>query len=739
MADLTSLVNSATTAVNAAKSLTSSSLASGITGIITSITNAVTSVGSLFTTIPNVKLPLGNPLHNYATYNYVIGLGCLTDQEINNPDTTYKAGKAIRLICKDANADPNNRVATPYGKFDFFIDNVELKSVVGLDGGNTTNVSNISFTVTEPYSMGMFLIACQTVAQQLGHDNYTEAPYVLTIEFRGNTQTGSMVNVPGSTRHIPFNFNDVSMKVTGEGSVYTCTAQPFNQGAITDDKALFTSDVSITGDTVQSILQTGEKSLQKVINQKLKDTAKAAGITTPDEVIILFPQDFASAASISADSSESTFGATTTSSVGSATAVYQKLGVAESSLNSTQVQQASDCNAIGQASLGFNDARTAMAPVGKENRIWDTDKQIFVRGKNIADPTVTDMKFSQDTDIPNAINQVIINSNYASEALVASNLTAEGYRGWWRIDPQVYNIGPVEKATGAKPKLMVYRVLPYNVHTSNMMPPNLKAPGLGQGGALEKQAVKEYNYIYTGKNVDIINFDITMNQSFRALMGADALEKSQDAKMLAQTSDSADPVAVGNPLPLGALPSTQPGSTPTKVSYSGTSLNTDKKGGGGIETPGIRASRIFMDAVTNGQDLVNLTLTILGDPYFIPNSGMGNYTSAATQYTNLNLDGSMNYQNGEVDIKVNFRTPLDINQTTGLYDFGSKSAPVTQYSGLYRISEVTSKFSKGQFQQTLIGQRRNNYENLFEATPDQTFNTSSAKVDNNDPENVREE
>jgi hypothetical protein len=736
MADINSIVNSATTAVNSVKSLTSSSLASGITGVITSITNAVTSVGSLFTSVPNLKLPLPNPLHNYATWNYVLGLGCLTDQEVNNPDSTYKAGKAIHLICKDANADPNNRVATPYGKFDFFIDNLELKSVVGLDGGNTTNVSNISFTVTEPYSMGMFLIACQTIAQQLGHDNYTEAPYVLTIEFRGNTQTGSMVTVPGSTRHIPFNFNDVSMKVTGEGSVYTCTGQPFNQGAITDDKALFTSDISITGDTVQSILQTGEKSLQQVINQKLKDTAKAAGITTPDEIIILFPQDFASASSSSAGNAESTSGATTTSSVGSATAIYQKLGVAESSINSTQVQQESDCNAIGKASLGFNDARTATTPIGKENKIWDAEKQIFVRGKNTADPTITDMKFSQDTDIPNAINQVIINSNYASEALVASNLTAEGYRGWWRIDPQLYNIGPVEKATGAKPKLMVYRVLPYNVHASNIMPPNLKAPGFDN---LKKQAVKEYNYIYTGKNVDIISFDITMNQSFRALMGADGLEKSQDAKMLAQTSDSADPVAVGNPLPSGILPSTQPGSIPSKVSYSGTTLGSDKKGGGGIETPGIRASRIFMDAVTNGQDLVNLNITILGDPYFIPNSGMGNYTSGATQYTNLNLDGSMNYQNGEVDVLVNFRTPLDINQTTGLYDFGSKSAPVIQYSGLYRISEVSSKFSRGEFKQTLVGQRRPQQENLFEATPDQTFNTSGAKVDNSDPENTGEE
>lgn len=733
---ITDIVDKATSAVGAVSKTLSS--VSGIAGAASSVAGAIGAIKNIFTSVPGVKLPLPNVLHNYATWNYVLGFGCLTDKQINDPDNTYKVGQKIALICKSGNADPNNRVSTPYGKFDFFINNLELKSTIGLDAGNTTNVTNVTFTITEPYSMGMFPISCQAIAQQLGHDNFREAPYVLTIEFRGNTQTGGIVNIPGTIRHIPLTLTDIQMKVTAEGSVYNITAMPFNQGALTDVNALFKNDASITGDTVQSILQTGEKSLQAVVNQKLKDTAKAAKIEIPDEVLILFPIDpsTATSAQAAADNTESTGTATSNGASPQATAVFERLGVTRSTVNQTLVQQAGDCNPIGAADLGFDDSRKGDTPVGKDNRVWDTDKQIFVRGQNTIDVKMSDMKFKQDTDIPNAINQVILNSKFVTDTLDASKLSPEGYRDWWRIDTQIYNIGPTQTSTGTKPKLIVYRVVPYNVHASRIMPPNTRAPGFA---SLKQQAVKEYNYIYTGKNIDVINFEININQGFSTIMAADGLEKSQDAKTAAQSGDAADPLKIGSPLGPGNPPSKELGTTPTIVKYTGTLFGSDKKGGGGQETPGNRAARIFMDAVTNGTDLYNLTIKIIGDPYYIVQSGIGNYTAKQTQFSNLNLDGSVNYQNGEVDVFLAFRTPLDINQSTGLYDFGKgRSAPVIQYSGLYCITNVVSNFVNGQFTQVLTGFRRPQQENLFEATPDKTFNVTNQAPNTKDPYNTGE-
>jgi hypothetical protein len=84
---------------------------------------------------------------------------------------------------------------------------------------------------------------------------------------------------------------------------------------------------------------------------------------------------------------------------------------------------------------------------------------------------------------------------------------------------------------------------------------------------------------------------------------------------------------------------------------------------------------------------------------------VGNYTAPITDLINLNGDGSMNYQNGEVDVIVNFRTPLDIDQQAGTMSFGP-SELVKDFSGLYQVLEIDSRFSNGRFTQLLKMNRR---------------------------------
>jgi hypothetical protein len=253
------------------------------------------------------------------------------------------------------------------------------------------------------------------------------------------------------------------------------------------------------------------------------------------------------------------------------------------------------------------------------------------------------------------------------------------------------------------------------------MPAGKRAPGYDQ---LRLQAVKEYNYIYTGANVDIIKFEIKYNTGFSYEMAADGLQRTQDSVKETSQGGSRDAEKeVVNPLPDGQLPT--PGTTSTVVKFIKTLTGTDKGGGGSADSQATRAARLFHDAVTNSfQSMMDLEMEIIGDPYYIVQSGQGNYTASATQYSNLNDDGSMNYQNGEVDIIVNFRTPIDINQTSGLYNFkGSASSPVTQWSGMYSVTDVISTFRDGQFKQTLKGFRRTLQELQEEASPSETFGT----------------
>jgi hypothetical protein len=90
-------------------------------------------------------------------------------------------------------------------------------------------------------------------------------------------------------------------------------------------------------------------------------------------------------------------------------------------------------------------------------------------------------------------------------------------------------------------------------------------------------------------------------------------------------------------------------------------------------------------------------------------SGMGNYSAQTSQYDNVNTDGSMDYQSGEVDIRVDFRTPIDY-RADGSMDFGASVQAVQPFSGLYQVTFVTSKFSDGKFTQDLQLIRRRNQE-----------------------------
>jgi hypothetical protein len=143
-------------------------------------------------------------------------------------------------------------------------------------------------------------------------------------------------------------------------------------------------------------------------------------------------------------------------------------------------------------------------------------------------------------------------------------------------------------------------------------------------------------------------------------------------------------------------------------------FKSDNKGGGGLDTPSVRAARTFHDAITSDTDTISIDLEIMGDPYYVAHSGLGNYSSAPSQYINLNQDGTINYENGEVDILINFRTPIDINQTTGMYNFGpnSKTAPVIRFSGLYCVNTIKNKMFNGKFTQVINAFRRPDQENL---------------------------
>ena len=249
-------ITGATTAVNsaanAATSLIGDGPASALSGITSGVSDALGAVNSFLGSIGSnpagvTKLPMPNPLSAYASYDYVITLSAMSFKDHNFPDSSYKAGKRLPIICATASKDPNNRIQTKFGKFEFYLDNLKFETAIGLKSAKATNVTTVQFDIFEPYSLGMFPLALQTAANKQGWRNWREAPFLLTIEFRGNKENGTMSTVPNSTRHIPIKLTKMLFKANEQGSTYAFNAYATHAQALTVEHASLKTDMTNKG------------------------------------------------------------------------------------------------------------------------------------------------------------------------------------------------------------------------------------------------------------------------------------------------------------------------------------------------------------------------------------------------------------------------------------------------------------------------------------------------------------
>lgn len=687
---------------------------SGIQSALDQAKNSFTQFGNLFenatkgVTIESTGLKDGdrlpNVLHYYSSFNYIFTLSVLDDYSLNFPNETYRKGQLGPVILRSGNGLPDDRISlkykpdyNPQGGYDFMMDNLEIKGSFGFEKATgNTNSTGISFKIIEPYSMGLFFESLQTAALIAGHKNYTDVPLLLSIEFKGHIDADRQnVQIDNANVRIPLKLQNVFIKVTGKGCEYDIRAYPWNEKGFSSIYSKLKSDVSIQGQTVIEMLQTGEKSLQYSLNRWLSEAVRRKDVNVPDQILISFPKDLKTGDSVSPPPNDSaTVNPQTTGPTGD---FFSKLNLKGNNgkINTTQVQEESTVNDIGKAGMGFTVFDKGTTPFSDDSLVYDEKTGIYKRGNLSINPKDSQFQFAQGSDIINAINQTILMSDYGRAAL---SQIKDGNVQWWRVEVHTYHIPTDEniKKTGVKPKLIVYRVIPYQVDSSVFAPVNTPPDGIKKK---EKQLVKEYNYTYTGQNVDVLDWDIQFNNSFYTSMSADNAQNNEGVE---RQKNNGGAVTEGDPVnktsPEGNAPSDK--ELPTVVIKDGVLTSTQYKGGGGVDDKASQAARQFMDAITQGNDMLSLDLTILGDPYYLGDSGLGNYSAAATDNPNINSDGKINWQQGDVVVKVNFRSPVDIIQKTGMYDLQTTTA-LSQFSGLYKVREIVSQFQRGKFTQTL--------------------------------------
>jgi hypothetical protein len=185
---------------------------------------------------------------------------------------------------------------------------------------------------------------------------------------------------------------------------------------------------------------------------------------------------------------------------------------------------------------------------------------------------------------------------------------------------------------------------------------------------------KVYNYWYTGKNSEILGYE----QDYNLLYNVDAAASSDAATKNTQSAT---------------------------VSYK-TGQNTDSVNSKSGTNDVINSVKSFL---YSPGDLLKFKLKILGDPdYLMPSVGLAG-TNGLQKWYGDNF--TINPNSGQVFIEIYFEQAEDYNNTSGLLvpngDIQFMNYPPElkgKVKGMvYMLTNVTSTFSKGKFEQSLSG------------------------------------
>jgi hypothetical protein len=667
-----------------------------------------------------VKFP--NSLEQFASYTPLWTFSALTPEQFNNPRSYRNSPADLKhIVFSSAGRYDSQRVQTAYGTPEYFVNNFTMSTVISASQktGNS-NAIKFTFDIFEPYSMGLFLQSLQLAALNAKHPSYLQAPYVLRLDFMGFTDDGRIF-AGVKPKYFTVKLLKVTFNTSESGSNYQVEAIPYNHQGLSSAVNKTFNDIALVGDkdkdiTVKHLLVEGENSLCGVLNRAEIEISSGANRKQnfPDEYEVQFPStpdEFfnnistvpANLATIDVNGLDSV-----TPPIGKAASVTKEFGN----------------NSIGLADMGITASSGGNYSFKREGDVVDGASGKVQRNQMTIDPKNRKFQFSQGQSLTAIISQIILSSKYATDA-IQKKPSNEGFVSWFKIDVQI-QLKEFDDKRGDFAKKIIYRVLPYNVHISIFSNPTSAPPGYAE---LEKLIAKRYEYIYSGQNNDVLRFDIQINNLFFTGTNPKGEETSGANANLDQKGLAEDPpksTVTNQGESGGAALAATTGSSPTKKDPS--QLNITGSPDGGDTTERIIAKTFHNAFLNNSGDLISIDLEILGDPYWMVDSGISNYFAPTSGDNKLTTeDGTMNYESGDVYIYLTFKTPSDINETTGLYDFpdGGSESP---FGGIYKVIQCENTFNDGTFKQKLKTIRMPRQPSDFDGQSQQVDPATTAAV-----------
>ena len=690
----------------------------------------------------NAKMPdfqgdltkaLPNELHGFASYTYGLSLALLSKEEYNTivNDGEYTPNRVLIASAGryDNTQGPNQFIRAPYFDEDFYFDGLTIETVIGLNAeSRDTNAISHNFTIIEPYGftlMDRIIELCSDPKAGVNSKNYIDMPYLLQIDFFGMDESGEITGIiPQTTKRIPIRLNKMDSKITAKGAEYKFEGVPYNHSAYTLSTITTPANFEVEASTVLEFFNSQEDLASASLNAGDRESG-TNGLRQDQNGRLIGPDgQFVPLNTIN----PFLLGRKTRKQLGLirsfGAALNQYLAKAQAN-NKTGHRDVIHFKFAKVDIEGLPDIENSpfyenRLSFAKDTGMADRTSPSVIARANLGEPTSSYragkriFQVNAGTYIDKVIMWIVRNSTWMAsqiDGLVPDGVTdmdkfLREYREkenkpvyWIKIVPEVrlLEYDPVRNSWARD---ITYVVRPYEVR-------NVKVPFAPQAKA--KYPVKEYNYIYTGRNVDIIDLDIQFNALYYTTLTTyrNALSKTTTPADK-QITKKVQNVKADNPDRAYEENAIMP--LVNKLIVEDTRSIT----GSGSSTPTQVALSDLEDSLhqMSTADMLNVKLRIIGDPSLIKqddifwsptadgtlNAEVGDLKSDSDP--RLTYDGSLKMDNGEVYCQLNFTTPTDIDEETGLMKFDSNMRD-SKFSGLYRIMKVTNNFRDGKFEQDL--------------------------------------
>lgn len=253
-----------------------------------------------------------------------------------------------------------------------------------------------------------------------------------------------------------------------------------------------------------------------------------------------------------------------------------------------------------------------------------------------------------------------------------------------KIIPVVTKLGEYNTSTKQYSKSIVYKI-----ETQKMY--GFVLPDMPGAKPTQRGWQKEYNWIFTGSNQDIVDFEADYNIQYFNIRNSFVNQKG-----LVTGTPSADQAN----LPDDGVTRTQAGGqvySPAIVTASSSMADSVQNSYRG---PAFQLAADHMDNVLNnpGADMISVSLKIIGDPHWIAQDKSILPTVNKSSGNDRLVNGSVAIDNHDVFFMLRFRTPRDYDPESGLMKIDTEQ---TFVQGLYRVITIESNFYDGKFEQTL--------------------------------------